>query len=72
MLDTFPAPMNINLLKKILSNANINFGNFNNDIVEQNIGKADIQCWIYLPFIHQAPKLSIINKDANINVGNIP
>ena len=34
MLDIFPSPMNINLLKKILGNANTNVGNFHHDIVE--------------------------------------
>ena len=39
MLDIFLVPININLLKKIPSSANINVGNFHHDIVESNIEK---------------------------------
>ena len=38
----FPIPMNISLMKYRPSSVNINFGNFDNAIVEQNIEKADI------------------------------
>ena len=27
---------------------------------------------VYISFVHQEPKLLRIDKDANINVGNIP
>ena len=34
MLDIYPSPMNINIPKKIPSNANINVNNFHRGIVE--------------------------------------
>ena len=42
MLAIYPSPMNINLLKKIPSNNNINAGNCQYDIVEYTSGKSDI------------------------------
>ena len=72
MLAIYPSPMNINLLKNIPSNVNINVGNFHHDIVEWNSGKSDIEFRMYLPSVHQEPKLLIINKYSNMNVGNIP
>ena len=42
MMAIYPSPVNNNLLKKILSNTNVNVGNFHNDIVEYNIRKSDI------------------------------
>ena len=63
--------MNIDQLKKISSSANISVVNFHHVIFQLNIGKADILCRIYLPYIYQAPELKIITKDANITFGNI-
>ena len=71
MLATFPAPMNINILNKIPSNANIYVGNFYRDIVEENMGKDGIYCRLYRTYIHQVPKLYISTKYANINVVGI-
>ena len=57
MSDIFPSTMNIILLKKILINANTDVVKLDHDIVEYNIGKSNIQCWMYLPYIQQAPIL---------------
>ena len=72
MLDIYPSPMNINLLKKVPSNANINVWIFHHDIVEYNSGKSGIYCPLNIPSIHQEPKQMRINEDSNINIGNIP
>ena len=42
MVAIFPSPMNINLLKKMTRNYNIDVGNFHYYIVEHNSGKAEI------------------------------
>ena len=44
---------------------------FNYIVVERNIEKYDIECWICHPYIHQAPKLNKFTKYADINVVNI-
>ena len=72
MLDIYPSPMNIHLLKKIPSNANINVGSFHHDIVEQNSKEAEIYCLLYLPYVYQEPTLLKIDKGDKINIGNIP
>ena len=72
MLSIFPAQMNIYLLKYIPSTYNINFGNFQQIVIQYNIGIDDISCRIYLTFIYQDPKLYRIAKYPSITVGNIP
>ena len=42
MLYIYPLPININFLKKIARNSNINVGNVHHDIVEQNSGNSEI------------------------------
>ena len=71
MLAIFSVPMNIIILKMIPINDNINDGNLQHEIFEQNIGKAVIYCQIYLSSILCVPKLLIITKNTDINVGNI-
>ena len=66
MLDVYPFLMNINPLKKIPSNANINVGNFFRDHAEYNSVKFYIYCWIYTPCVHQEPTLLGLNKGTNI------
>ena len=55
MSNIYPLPVNNNLLKKIGINANINVGKFYHDIFEYNSVKSDIQCLVYLPYLHQEP-----------------
>ena len=72
MLAIYPLPININPLKKVPNNANINLCSFHHDIVECNSGKSNIYCQLYIPYVHQYLKLLIINKGAELNVGKIP
>ena len=72
MLAIYPSPMDINIPMKIPSNANINDRNCHHYIVEYNSGKSDIYCQLYLPYLDQELRISIIIKGAKINVGNNP
>ena len=65
------AKTNINNLKQRASSATINVGNRDQFVVEYNIGKLDIICWIYHPYIHQVTKLQIFTTYDNINAGYI-
>ena len=42
MFSIYPSLPNINPIRKINSNANINIGNYHNDIFEYNIEKSNI------------------------------
>ena len=49
------ALINNNFMKKILSNANINVGNFYHIFIQFNTWKYDIKCRLYLPSINMVP-----------------
>ena len=51
MLAIPPSPTNMNLLKKMTINANINVGNVYHDIVEWNNKTYNTQCWLYPSYI---------------------
>ena len=52
MLDISPAPTNIYHLNYIPCSASINIGDLDHIVVEYNIGKSDISCWLYHSYIH--------------------
>ena len=72
MLAIFILPANMNLFAKITSNDNINVGNLHHTISEWYNKTSNTQCRLYLPYIHQAPKLEIITKYDQINVSVVP
>ena len=55
MLAILPAPDNIYHLKWRHISANINIGVFDHVDVENNMGKSDISCRLYHPYIPQVP-----------------